>query len=152
MTVNTTFSAGQIFTAAQANAFPRGLVAAPVSSSTADSTITVEEVMLTYTFTAVSGRNYQVFYSEPSLTATVAATITARLREDNLTGATINSAQSTAVSATAQQIIAQAIFTASASGSKTLVATLLSSAGTATASRNAQRFATMYVLDIGSGY
>lgn len=152
MTANTTFSAGQILTANAANSWPRGLMATPVTSSTSDTTITIQEVQLTYTFTAVNGRNYQVIYSEPAISATVNSTVTGRIIEDSLGGAAINSVQITAVSGFQQQLYLTCIFTAAASGSKTLVAALTSSAGTATANRIASRYAEMYVIDIGTGY
>lgn len=152
MTANTTFTAGQVLTATAANSWPRGLMATPVTSITSDTTITAEEVMLTYVFTAVSGRNYLVTYSEPAVNGTVSTTMTARLREDSLTGTAINSTTANAISGFNQQIICQDVFTATASGSKTLVATLASSAGTATASRASTRYAEMSVIDIGSGY
>ena len=152
MTVNTTFTAGQVLTASEMNNLGRGLMATPVTSGTSDTTITAEEVMLTYVFTAVNGRNYLVTYSEPAVNGTATATITARLREDSLVGTNINSTTAVAIASFNQQIICQAVFTATASGSKTIVATLTASAGTATASRAATRYAEMYVTDIGSGY
>lgn len=152
MTANTGFSVGAVYTANQANNFGRGLMATPVTSSTPDTTITAEEVQLTYTFTAVNARNYQVIYSEPALNATVTSTITGRLRQDNLTGTNINSVMVTATSGFNEQLYCSAIFTATASGSKTIVATLAASAGTGTAARASTRYAEMYVIDVGTGY
>jgi hypothetical protein len=150
VTPNTTFSAGAIFTAAQANRFPRGIMATPATSTTTDSTITAEEVQLTYVFNAVNGRIYQLTYSEPSISSTVNSTITARLRESSLIGTNINSTQLYSVSGFNGQVVMQSIYTATASGSLTIVATLQSSAGTATATRLSSRFPELYAIDMGA--
>lgn len=152
MTINTTFVVGATLTAAQQNNFPRGLAATPVTSTTTDSTITAEEVQLTYVFSAVSGRNYLLTYSEPSISSTVASTITARLRESSLVGTNINSTQLYSVSGFSGQVVMQTMYTATASGSLTIVATLQSSAGTATATRLSSRFPELYAIDMGTGY
>jgi hypothetical protein len=151
VTPNTTFSSGAILTAAQMNRFGRGIMATPATSTTTDSTITTtEEVMLTYTFTAVSGRMYQITYVEPSVLGTVATTLSARLREDSLTGATINQIR-LPISTTLQNYVTMTfVFTAAASGSKTVVATLLAGANTVTATRGATNIAALWAVDIGA--
>ena len=151
VTPNTTFSSGAIYTAAQANRFPRGIMATPATSTTTDSTITTtEEVMLTYTFTAVSGRMYLLTYVEPALSGTTATTLNARIREDNLTGATINQMRMP-ISTTLQGYInMNFVFTAAASGSKTIVATLLAGANTVTATRSSVLTAALWAIDIGA--
>jgi len=152
MTVNTTFSAGQILTAAQMNAFGRGLMATPATSSTTDSTITAEEVMLTYTFTAVNGRNYSIVYFEPSILGTSAGILTSRIRVTDILGAVLNQSFATIPTANTSNITTQLIYTATASGSLTIVSTLQASAGTVTTTRSSTRFPQLYALDVGSGY
>jgi len=152
MAVNTTFSAGQILTAAQMNSFGRGLMATPATSSTTDSTITAEEVMLTYTFTAVNGRNYSIVYFEPSILGTSAGILTSRIRIDTVVGTVLNQSFATIPTANTSNIMTQLIYTATASASFTIVATLQASAGTVTTTRSATRFPQLYALDVGSGY
>ena len=152
MTVNTTFSAGQVYTAQMANAFGRGLMATPATSSTTDSTITAEEVMLTYTFTAVNNRNYSIVYFEPSILGTSAGILTSRIRIDTVVGTVLNQSFATIPTANTSNIMTQLIYTATASASFTIVATLQASAGTVTTTRSATRFPQLYALDVGSGY
>jgi len=152
MTANTTFSAGQILTAVAANAWPRGLMATPATSTTTDSTITAEEVMLTYTFTAVNGRNYSIVYFEPSILGTSAGILTSRIRVTDILGAVLNQSFATIPTANTSNITTQLIYTATASGSLTIVSTLQASAGTVTTTRSATRFPQLYALDVGSGY
>ena len=152
MTVNTVFTSGNTFTAAQANNFPRGLMATPATSTTTDSTITAEEVMLTYTFTQETNRNYLLRYFEPVLVGSSGATLTARIRLTNLTGTVINTFKSTLAVATNTTAFVEAIYTGTANGSVTFVATLQASTGTGTATRSSTQFPNLYALDVGTGY
>jgi len=68
---NTTFTAGQIFTATQANAYPFGVCAS--ASSTTSYTLTTSAVVATgmiATFTAITGRLYRITYNEPQANTT----------------------------------------------------------------------------------
>mgnify|MGYP000063688160 FL=1 len=60
---NTNFTTGQVFTAAQANAFPRGVMATQTLTTnfatTAPNT-TAQDSGMTLTFTEVSGRTYRI--------------------------------------------------------------------------------------------
>ena len=152
MTVNTTFTAGNVLTATQQNNFGRGLMATPATSTTTDSTITAEEVMLSYSFTAVNGRNYLLQYFEPTLIGSAGATITARIRETNIAGTVLNTFKSNVGTLTNTIASCQVVYTATASGSLTIVATLQASAGTVTATRSSTQFPQLYALDIGTGY
>lgn len=152
MTVNTTFTAGNILTAAQMNNFGRGLMAVAATSITTDAAITAEKVVLNYTFTQETGRNYLIRYFEPVLAGSSGATLTARLRLTNLTGTTINTFKSTLAIATNTTAFAEAIYVGTANGSVTIVATLQASAGTATATRSITQFPNLFALDIGTGY
>jgi len=149
VTPNTTFTIGDVYTASNANRFPRGIMATP-SVSTTGGTFTAEAVQLTTTFNAVNGRMYLILYSEPVLSGSASATCTARLREDSIAGATINQATVTLPTAFTTNVINQSIFTASATGSKTVVATLQASTGTGTTARSSIRFPQLYVMDIGA--
>ena len=147
---NTLFTAGSVYTAAQCNAFPRGLMAAVAESTTTDSTITAEEVMLTYTFTAVNGRNYLLTYNEPNLTGSAAATLTVRFRKTDISGTILNTTRtplSTTLSATSTNVL---MYNATASGSLTIVATVTASAGTATATRSSSQIAQLWAVDMGT--
>ena len=152
MTVNTQFSSGNVLTASQQNNFGRGLMATPATSTTTDSTITAEEVMLTYTFTAVNGRNYLLQYFEPVIVGTAGGTLTARIRDTNISGTVLQTFKSTIATLTNTIASCQVIYTASASGSLTIVATLQASAGTVTATRSSTQFPQLYAIDIGTGY
>jgi len=155
MTVNTAFTAGNVVTASQMNNFPRGLMATPVTSTTSDTSITAEEVMLTYTFTAVSGRNYLLVYHEPSIFGSTGTTVTARLRETNISGTILNTGQSVVPTATFATVRCEVVYTASASGSLTIVATLQFAAGTGQTVRSdtpTRKIPQLYAIDIGTGY
>ena len=150
VTPNTTFIAGGVYTASQANRFPRGLMAPPTTSTTSDTTITAEEIMLTHTFTAVSGRNYLLVYVEPVIAGSSAGILTARIRSGTtLAGTVLNTFKSTIATATNTTAFVQVIYTAASSASLSIIATLEASAGTATATRSATQFPQLYALDIG---
>ena len=64
---NTQFSSGAVYTADQANRFPRGIMAL-ATSTTSDSSVTAEEVELgAISFTAVASRYYKITYFEPDI-------------------------------------------------------------------------------------
>jgi len=87
---NTNFSTGQVFTSAQANAFPRGVVAYTASTTSPSAVGTTEAVILTGgSFTAVADRYYRVTYFEPqAYTASGSpALFSVNIRLTNLTGA-----------------------------------------------------------------
>lgn len=151
VTPNTTFTIGDVLTASQQNRFGRGIMATPATSTTSDSTITTtEEVMLSYTFNAVNGRMYLLTYVEPALNGTTAGTLIARFREDSISGNTINQMR-LPISTTLQgNINMNFVFTAAATGSKTIVATLVAGANTVTAQRSAQAIAALWAIDIGA--
>jgi hypothetical protein len=150
VTPNDNFTAGQVLTATECNNFPRGLMTAPVSTSTTDAAITAEEIQLEITWTAVANRNYRIIYTEPQLSGTVVTTCTARLRTDNVTGTVVNS-NTIGISNTSLPFnsICQAVGTYGA-GSQKIVATLEYSAGTGTATRSATRLALLTVEDLGT--
>jgi hypothetical protein len=151
VTPNTTFSSGAILTAGEMNRLPRGIMATPATSITTDSTITTtEEIMLSYTFTAVNARMYLLTYVEPALNGTTAGTLIARIREDNVSGTTINQIRMPISTTLQGNIVLSYVFTAAASGSKTIVATLTAGANTVTATRSSVLTAALWAVDIGS--
>jgi len=132
------------------NGYPRGLMAAPASTTTTG-TFTAEVEILSYTFSAVSGRTYSIVYYEPTLQGSASATCTARLREGSSVGTVLNSASMTLPTAFFGNHMVQRIYTASATGSFTVSATLQASTGTGTATRSSttNRFPQLYAIDIG---
>jgi len=145
---NTAFSSGAVYTADQANRFPRGLMAYNTSSST-DASITGEEIQITSaSFTAATGRLYRISYYEPGFGSSTAAAMTMRIRLTNLAG-TIQQ-QGIIYNTGAQQqngFIQNLVgFTA---GSIVLVATLQASAGTGSANRSSTAQALLMVEDVG---
>ena len=149
---NTQFSSGAVYTADQANRFPRGVVAyKPVTAS--DLTITAEEIQAdTASFTAVANRYYRITYYEPQITlpATSGAFIIGRIKLTNLAGTQYSQMiiQNQAALGTNYTMTAMAVTTFSA-GSVVIVSSLQMSAGTATATRSATAPAFLLVEDIG---
>ena len=91
---NTTFVAGNIYTAAQANAYGFGIVAL-ASLNTATTVTTTEAVQLTSTtFTAIANRYYKITYIENTLsfTGTLPGFVTQRIRITGLAGTIYQSA------------------------------------------------------------
>jgi hypothetical protein len=71
---NTTFVSGAIFTAAQANQFPFGIVAKATSTTSYTLTTTMTQTTgMSVTFTAIANRNYKITYYEPLVETTSAA-------------------------------------------------------------------------------
>ena len=145
---NTTFTAGNVFTAAQANNFPRGLMATPATSVTT-TTFTGETQMLAYTFSQVNGRSYLLQYFEPSLTCTAAGTVTARITT-GVAGTPYNSSTSPLAILISNTALVTVVYTSGTSGSLTIYATLAASTGTGTATRSATRFPQLYAVDLGT--
>jgi len=151
ITPNVDFVSGAILTAAQQNNFPRGVVSFTTQTVT-DSTVTAEEIQITSAaFTAVANRNYKITYYEPTLLGSAAGQFSMRIRSGTtLAGTVLNLGYATEQlvgQATGGQVIAITTFTA---GSTQVVATLASSAGTASANRGAGNYAFILIEDIGT--
>jgi hypothetical protein len=149
ITPNTLFSSGSVYTADQANRFPRGVMQFNTASTT-DTSVTAEEIQITLpAFTAATGRLYRISYYEPGFGSSVAAAMTMRIRLTNLAG-TIQQ-QGIVYNTGAQQqngfITNIVSFTA---GSVVLVGTLQNSAGTGTANRSGTTQGILMVEDIGA--
>ena len=132
---------------------PRGIVAYN-TSTTADATITSEELQITgSSFTAVSGRSYKITYVENALSCnTVNAVFSMRIRQTNISGTVL---QTASVLNTVGNVffgtsgICEGIATFS-SGSVNLVATLQCSTGTGNAGRTSTQYAFLLVEDLGT--
>ena len=145
---NTTFTAGAVLTSAQANNFPRGVMAFTTATAT-DSTITSEEVQIIGgSFTAVANRYYKITYFEPGMSAGSSTSGNARIRLTDISGA-IQQLQGFAVLSTGGGSVHMSAVTTLPAVSTNFVATLSSDSGTITASRSASRYAFLLVEDIG---
>jgi hypothetical protein len=148
---NTDFSSGAVLTAAQQNRFPRGVMAY-TAITTSDATVTAEEVQITgSSFTAVANRYYRITYYEPFLSSTANTIFTMRIRQTNLAGTQLQSANVINASGTVfngTEGICISISTFSA-GTVNVVGTLQSSAGTGNASGGGPPYRFLLVEDIG---
>jgi hypothetical protein len=144
---NTAFSSGAVYTADQANRFPRGVMALN-QSTTADTSITAEEVQITgSSFTAVAGRNYRITYFEPNV-VNGTGYFTFRIRQTSLAGTVLNTSYNTAGTGIDRQAMMIWVGTFSA-GTVNVVATAAQTAGTGILSRGATTVAYLLVEDIG---
>ena len=148
---NTAFSSGAVYTADQANRFPRGVMALTYQTNT-DGTVTAEEVQITgASFTAISTRYYRVTYFEPYLSSTANTVFTMRIRLGNIGGGiwqtnnVINTVGSVFFGTSG---ISQALVSG-ISGTQNFVGTLSCSAGTGNASRSGTSYGFLLVEDIG---
>jgi len=149
ITPNTLFSSGAVYTADQANRFPRGIMQYNTASAT-DASVTAEEIQITLSaFTAVTGRLYRISYYEPGFGSSVAAAMTMRIRLTNLAGAVQQTGIVYNTGAQQQNGFITSVVSLTA-GSTVLVATLQNSAGTGSANRSATAQAILMVEDIGA--
>ena len=146
-TPNTTFSSGAVFTADQANRFPRGVMAYN-ESTTSDTSITAEEVQIIgSSFTAVANRLYKITYFEPDMFGGTGF-YTFQIRQTNISGALVQ--QFYEQSGSGQDRFAHGIWVGTlTAGSQNFVATASMSAGTGGLSRGSTRVAYLLVEDIG---
>ena len=151
---NTQFSSGAVYTADQANRFPRGVMALATSSTSYVLTTTLTATTgMSVTFTAVANRYYKITYYEPQAqTPGAASTYTELdLRLTNAAGASQGTSliftPSTLIQ-TGVTVVATKTFSA---GSVTLVGCALSSSTTGAPNliRSAPRAAILLVEDIG---
>ena len=142
---NTTFVAGNIYTAAQANAYGFGVVAyAQVVAS--DTSITTEETQITASaFTAIANRYYKVTYFEPRLYGSVASNMTMRIKN----GATTLQRADVACLTTQEQTGTNMYVGTFSATSITLTATLSYGSGTGVAARAANEIGFLLVQDLG---
>jgi hypothetical protein len=83
ITPNTDFSAGAIYTAQQANNFPRGVMGRAIATSAMlfTSATPTDFAGLSATFTAVANRYYKVSFSIGAMTGTAANRLVIEIRE-----------------------------------------------------------------------
>ena len=152
---NTTFVAGAIYTASQANRLPFGVCAS--SSSTTDYTLTTTLTIatgMTATFTAIANRLYKVTYYEPAagITSVLSGNTVLRICLTNAAGTQLQRgiAQNTAAVSSAQtlNVVHVGTFTA---GSVTVVGAAITTSvtGAPVLTRNATNVARLIVEDIG---
>jgi hypothetical protein len=144
---NTAFSSGAVYTADQANRFPRGVMALG-ENTTFNGSVTAEAVQISTSFTAVANRYYKITYFEPNL-ATGTGYFTLRIRQGTTTAGTQLQAfyhtTGTGVDRYANGFVVKA-FTA---GTVQLVGTASQSAGIGQLGRSAGQPAYLLVEDIG---
>jgi hypothetical protein len=152
---NVDFSSGAVYTADQANRFPRGVMARAISETTyvLTTSSTVLVTGMTVTFTAVANRFYKITYYEPQgQTPNVLGNTQTFLKQTSVTGTVLGNNVFTNETANSSQdemiIIKTGTFTA---GSVTLVGTasVTSTSGTPQLIRDATRQALLLVEDIG---
>lgn len=152
---NTDFTPGAIFTAGQADRFPRGVMA--YASSTTNYTLTTTTAVatgMTATFTAEANRYYKVTYYEPQVQTANLATATTRtsIRLTNATGTqyVLTVAQNETAASINFTLIAEVVLTFTA-GSVTLVGCAIASStsGAPVLVRGSTSPAFIMVEDIG---
>jgi hypothetical protein len=151
---NTDFSAGNVYTASQANRFPRGVMA--LATSTTSYTLTTSEVIatgMTVTFTAVANRYYRITWFEPQAqTASFASNTSLTLRQTNASGTVLQNTvfqnETNATDQSGMTCIRTMTFSA---GSITVVGTAKCSLTTGTPQliRDSTRQAQLLIEDIG---
>jgi hypothetical protein len=145
MPANTNFTAGQILTAAQANNFPRGLMARVSGTSAVN--FSGETLGLTSpSFTAVVDRLYRITYFEPAITSV--GNVELRLRLTNTTGSLLALSSVNSVAGNDGQAMCTVVTTLTA-GSTVIVGTGQSSTNNGDMFRNASYLAQLIVEDIG---
>jgi len=90
---NVTFVAGAVYTAAQANRLPFGIVAKATSTTNYTLTTTMTATTgMTVTWTAIANRNYKITYYEPVVETTSAASGQTNLKlfQTNTAGTQLN--------------------------------------------------------------
>jgi hypothetical protein len=154
---NTQFSSGAVYTADQANRFPRGIMASPATSTSSQNMSTTSTIStgMTVTFTAETGRLYKITYLEPEVqTPTVAAgesLIAIKLTDASGSTFAASALVTPSAAKTENQMTAIAIESFGTAGSKTIVGTHITSSttGTPQLQRSSTRQAILIVEDIG---
>jgi hypothetical protein len=121
-------------------------------SSTADVTITAEEVQITSSsFTAVANRYYRITYFEPQLySPTLSCIVTAIIRKGTTTAGTqLVQTAGTMQAGTQYMPLTASVITTLTAGAQQVCATLSFTSGTGQTTRSGVEYAYLLVEDIG---
>ena len=154
VTPNTAFTSGQILTAAQMNAFPRGIMTDIVTATTNYNLTTSFVTQLTTgSFTAVTGRLYKITYFEPSSRGNTGSSsqVNDFQIKNGATVLTIGAGASVSTSNLFTSVTVMYVGTLTAGATViTSVASSTSTTGTPQLQRNATAPAFLIVEDIGA--
>lgn len=150
---NTTFSAGAVYTADQANRFPRGIMAF-AKNTTGNASIVAEVAeVTTASFIAVANRYYKITYYEPQVTvpAAIGAFMVSRIKLTNTSGTQLQQGLTqTAVAGSVNFAMNTSVVLTLTAGSTIVCGTLASgSAAVGAAVNSATAPAFIVVEDIG---
>ena len=150
---NTQFSSGAVYTADQANRFPRGIMNVAISTTSYTLTTTETDATgMTVTFTAEANRLYKLTYYEPQAqTASVASNTQLTIRLNNAAGGVYQNTIIGNETGLDQSGMICTVITTFSAGSVTLVgcAKCNSTAGAPALIRDSTRFANLLVEDLG---
>ena len=153
---NTQFSSGAVYTADQANRFPRGIMGYATSTSSQNLTTTsTVSTGMSVTFDAETDRLYKVTYLEPEAqTPSVAngeTTIAVKLTDATTTALSVSALKTPSADKLENQMTTITIQDFATAGSKTFVGvhSCSSTTGTPQLQRSATRQAIIIVEDIG---
>ena len=151
---NTNFSTGAVYTADQANRFPRGIMCEIANTATTVNLTTSYVTQLTTpSFTAVTGRLYKITYHEPISKGNTAAGIQTNDFQIR-SGATVLAASSTPAIVTGPLYTAMTSFYIGTLTAGATVITAWATSGSTTGTPQVQRAATylayLIVEDIGA--
>ena len=153
ITPNTNFTSGAIYTAQQANNFPRGLMAAPVTNTTDQNTISAEVALtgMSITFTAEANRTYKATYMEPYVQSSFGQCFYyGSFRKTNISGTVLGSAYAaTGLTQNASSLTVTATFTTTA-GSTTIIVTGAGGPASQNLDRSTAYPAIFMIEDIGA--
>ena len=155
VTPNTTFTAGQVLTAAQQNRFPRGLMT-DIVTATAEYILTTSVVtqLTAASFTAVAGRLYRITYYEPRIRGNTSGVDNSSQLMQIYNGASsIQECLSPSIGTNNLFSNASCIYVGTLTAGATTItarASTSSTTGTAAFQRTATRFAFLTIEDIGA--
>ena len=146
---NTTFTTGQVLTAAQQNRFGFGVVA--LSTVTSNTTVnTTEATRTSVTWTAIANRYYKITWYEGTVVSGVNASLNNMYLRQTTTAGTIIGNSTLYIASSEQEERICSVVTTFTAGSQTVFARVLSNAGTNTTyTASATQPAFLLVEDIG---